>query len=273
VTKLIYIGGYGHSGSTLLEYLMTGCPAVMACGEVSSCIRERAGKQRACSCGRVATDCPVWSFFFASDDATPWSHVRLASALAGRAEGHYSAIVDSSKTAWGSLGAPFRMKRKFGSEFILVHLVREPAAVCWSVFKQKNLRAERLGRRLPRYATTCGWTALGWWFANLSCELFGRMHPRQYICLRYEDLARSPATTLPALFEQLLPNAPWHFGEAQTPDNRHQLHGNNARFRALKIEDVREDCKWKTEMPVKYAKMVASLTHLLRLRYGYSGKA
>jgi hypothetical protein len=31
--QLVYIGGYGRSGSTLLETLMAASPDVIACGE------------------------------------------------------------------------------------------------------------------------------------------------------------------------------------------------------------------------------------------------
>jgi hypothetical protein len=44
VTRLVYIGGYGHSGSTLLEYLLAASPKVVACGEVASVLRERGRK-------------------------------------------------------------------------------------------------------------------------------------------------------------------------------------------------------------------------------------
>ena len=36
LAKLVYIGGYGRSGSTLLEYLLTTSPEVVACGEVGA---------------------------------------------------------------------------------------------------------------------------------------------------------------------------------------------------------------------------------------------
>src|SRR5581483_669140 len=100
VTKLIYVGGFGHSGSTLFEYLMAGSPSVMACGEVVSAIREREStrKKKICSCGRAADACPVWGFFHSSDCA-PLNHVELLHELMKRAGGQYSAIVDSSKTA------------------------------------------------------------------------------------------------------------------------------------------------------------------------------
>ena len=45
VTKLVYIGGYGHSGSTLLEYLLAASPEAVACGEVASVLRDRDRKR------------------------------------------------------------------------------------------------------------------------------------------------------------------------------------------------------------------------------------
>ena len=186
-----------------------------------------------------------------------------------QAGSRYSALVDSSKTAWGSLCTPFRLKRKFGSEFMLVHLMREPRAVCWSVLKQKNRRAKRSERRLPHYVLRCSWVVLGWWLANLSCDLFGIIHPRQYLRLRYEDLVRNPNETLRSLFEKLLPEARWDYGGASVRDNRHQLHGNNVRYQNIAIGDLKEDLKWQSEMPPEYSRVVSPLSYLLRVRYGY----
>jgi len=271
LTKVVYIGGYGHSGSTLLEYLMAGSPAVMACGEVVSCIRERDTnrKEKRCSCGRAADDCPVWSFFYCSDRETPRTHAQLLDALRQRADGEYWAIVDSSKTAWGSFSAPFRLKLRFGSEFMLVHLMRQPAAVCWSVLKKKNRRARREGRRPYHYSLRCGLTVLAWSVANLSCELFGLMYSRQYVRVRYEDLVHAPTETLRTLFERILPDIRWSFGEVGTLDNRHQLYGNSVKHHQLAIEDVKEDLKWKSEMPPEYFRVILALSSLLRWRYGY----
>src|SRR5262245_14019467 len=140
MTKIIYIGGYGHSGSTMLEYLLAGSPAVLACGEIVTCIRQQARKRRTCTCGESVTNCRVWTFFYLSADTITWSHARLVKALLQRFGGQYGAIIDSSKTAWGSLGLPFQLERGYKSNFTLVHLVREPAAVCWSVLKVKSRR-------------------------------------------------------------------------------------------------------------------------------------
>jgi hypothetical protein len=272
VTKVVYIGGYGHSGSTLLEYLMAGSPSVLACGEVVSCLRKRAANEseKRCSCGRTASSCPVWGFLYASDRSLPVTHSELLHELVENVDGQHAAIVDSSKTAWRSLSAPFRLRRKFGSEFTLVHLTREPTAVSWSVLKQKDRRANRCGRRLRHPMLRCGWVVLGWGLANLSCELFGMIYRKQYLRLRYEDLARSPAEALATLFAKLLPHVRWEADEAGATDNRHQLQGNRIRFREIAIEDVKEDLSWRAEMPPKYSRFVRALSCLLRLKYGYS---
>jgi hypothetical protein len=271
LTKLIYVGGYGHSGSTLLESLMAESPAVLACGEVNSFVQDRKRKKkRRCSCGRDANKCPVWGFFYAPVSRTiPWTHTGLLDALIQQAGDRYLAIVDSSKTAWKSLSAPFRLKRRFGPEFMLVHLVREPTAVCWSVLKQKNRKASRNGHTLPHYALSCSWTVLGWWLANLSCDLFGLIYPRHYLRLRYEDLVRSTPDEVRMLLERLLPGASWPSSDVIAYDNRHQLHGNKVRLRQLTFADIKEDLKWKSEMPPEYARVVLPLSWLLRSRYGY----
>jgi hypothetical protein len=271
LTRLIYIGGYGHSGSTLIEYLMTGSPEVLACGEVASCIRAGAVQNRKCSCGREAETCPVWHFFCSpSSRSVSWTHARLLHALVQQAGADFSAILDSSKTAWGSFSIPFRLKRQFGSEFMLVHLVRDPAAVCWSVLKQKDHKAAREERSVPHYLFRCSWMVVGWYLANLSSELFGLIYSRHYVRIRYEDLVREPAKTLSALFVRLLPGADWSAEGLGARDNRHQLHGNKARRRHILIEDVKEDLRWKPEMPPEYLRVVHTLSYLLRLRYGYS---
>jgi hypothetical protein len=192
-----------------------------------------------------------------------------------RLGGRYLAIVDSSKTAWGSFSRPFRLKRKYGSEFMLVHLVREPTAVCWSVLKQKKRKANRKGRTAPHHGIRCSWVVLGWWLANLSCEAFGIVYPRHYVRLHYEDLAKLPARALILLFERLLPGVCWSADNVGNLGNRHQLYGNKIRWQFLTIDQVQEDRQWIYMMPPEYSRLVQLLSYLLRLRYGYiaDGKA
>jgi hypothetical protein len=192
---------------------------------------------------------------------------------------NYAIMSDSSKTAWGSITAPFRLRRKLGQNFHLLHVVRDPRAVCWSTVRRATARQakrrakgkktsrtpEVISKPLLRYIRT----ALGWWTANLSCEFFGLLFPSQYLRAHYEDFACSPRTELHALFKVVSPDRDLRFTEIGMSDNRHQLYGNRMRHQRLLFSDVRLDARWKSEMPRTYRQLVGALTWPLRARYGY----
>ena len=261
VTMLWYIGGYGRSGSTLLEYLLCASPRVVACGEVARALQMRIQKE-ICTCGRLVKDCPIWGPFKSDPQRLDgWTHRDLTLALLGQLGSGNAILVDSSKTARGSTSTPFALVRAASKDFRLVHLVRDPRAVCWSALKKAQGRSKfRVNRGL-----FCCMTVLSWWVANLSSELFGRMYPEQYIRVGYEDLARSPREVV----SRLLPDADCRFEALEAPKNRHQLYGNRIRSRTLSLESVKEDAAWKTDMPTAIRRLAYILSWPLCLRYGY----
>jgi hypothetical protein len=265
MTRLVYIGGYGHSGSTLLEYLMTASPQVIACGEVVNVRGSHPGKRK-CSCGKPANTCPLWGpLFHQLVKLNRRRHEDIDLALLQQVSENYSIMVDSSKTAWRGAAAPFRLRRKLREDFFLVHIVRDPRAVCWSLIK----RSKRVGGR-HNHVRLCVTTALGWWFANLACELFNLMFPDQSHRLRYEDMARAPQEVLTTLSGRLFTEDKWCIDAIGTSDNRHQLHGNRMRARTLSLTDVKEDTAWRKGMPATYRQLAAALSVGLRRRYGYA---
>jgi hypothetical protein len=265
VTKLVYIGGYGHSGSTLLEYLLTASPDVVACGEVASVLRQRGRKGR-CTCGERVKHCPVWGPVFASSARLDgMTHESLTRALMSRDRGAHAILVDSSKTAWRALASPFRLARELRRDFQLLHLVRDPRAVSWAAAKKAGRRGAR-----PRAPLRCAFATLGWSVANLACEAFGRRYPERYLRISYEDLARSPNEVMGALLAKLVPGSRWRFEQLGTHDNRHQLYGNRMRSKSLSLAQVKEDVAWMREMPATHRWFVSAVTAPLRRRYGYA---
>jgi hypothetical protein len=265
VTRLVYIGGYGHSGSTLLEYLLAASPEVVACGEVASVIRDRDRKRR-CTCRRDIDDCPVWGPIFAAPQALDgMNHEALSQALVAQDRGAHAVLIDSTKTAWRSVAAPFRLARDLGDDFILVHLVRDPRAVAWSGVKKASRRE---GRPLMTLRSTS--TAAGWWIANVACELFARRYPDRYVRVRYEDLVRAPSEAMPGLLARLAPGTAWPAEGVGASNNRHQLYGNRMRAANLSLAEVREDAAWRRDMPSAYRALVSLLTAPLCRRYGYT---
>lgn len=57
--SVIYVAGYGRSGSTLLDVLLDAQPNVLGAGELTHLFRL-AAEGKACSCGHPYLDCPVW---------------------------------------------------------------------------------------------------------------------------------------------------------------------------------------------------------------------
>jgi hypothetical protein len=264
MTKLIYIGGYGHSGSTLLEYLLAASPEIVACGEIASVLRER-GRKEKCTCGRVVEECPLWGPLHVPSASFAESHEELALALRERVKGRYAAIVDSSKTPWRYMAAPFRLRDALGSDFLLLHLVRDPRGASWSAVKKAG-RQKKTSLALLRSSIA----ALGWLLANLACEGFASWHPHAYRRLRYEDLVRAPDAVMHRVVAALMPSVEWqakYVGAMR--DNRHQLYGNRLRGKNLTLADVREDTDWQRDMPRVHRLLVGALTSPLRKRYGY----
>jgi len=265
VTKLVYIGGYGHSGSTLLEYLLTASPDVIACGEVASVVRQHGRKGR-CTCGRRIKRCPVWGpVFAASARLDGMTHESLTQALMSQDGSEHAILVDSSKTAWRALLSPFRLVRRLKHDFHLLHLVRDPRAVSWAAAKKAGRRGSQ-----PRTPLRCALAALGWSVANLACELFGRRYPKHYLRISYEDLARSPDEVMGDLLAKLVPGSRWRPEELGRHHNRHQLYGNRMRSESLSLAKVKEDVAWMREMPRRHRRLVSAVTAPLRRRYGYT---
>jgi hypothetical protein len=274
VTRLVYIGGFGQSGTTLIESLLTANPDVVACGEVVNGFQGRSGRELKCSCRKSAKDCPIWGVLDRGSNA-PWSHDALVLTLLEHVESKYRVLCDSSKTTWGSITTPFRFKRLLGPKFFLLHVVRDPRGVCWSAMrlpqrktvrkKRRNLTERLLSRPIPR----CLRTTIGWWVANLSCELFGWFYPAQYVRLRYEDVARAPHKALYGLLNAISPDLSVRLAEPGANDNRHQIYGNPMRRQRLLFADVRFDDGWKSEMAPQHRWLAGALTWPLRTRYGY----
>lgn len=200
-----------------------------------------------------------------SVDVAHWSHEALDAKLVDQAHPNGACVVDSSKTAWRVAATVSNLQRRYADDFRLVHIVRDPRAVCWSLLK-KYRRPEAGSNDV---ALSIG-TTLGWLCANLACELFRRKHPNLYTRVRYEDLASDPVAVTHKVLKSISPSAHWDAGAVGTHDNRHQLYGNRMRRKPLNVREIRVDDNWKKEMPDRLRRIAGSISWPLRARYGYS---
>ena len=265
MTRLVYVGGYGRSGSTLLEYLLTASADVVACGEVVLAAKRKDIPR--CSCGQTRETCGFWNRLLTPERPPgSWTHEDLMLALLDDCRDRFAVVVDSSKTARGSFLTPFAFRRRLGDDFQLIHLVREPHGVCWSRRSGKRLSdVENSPRRFVRYVRTMA----GWLAANMACEAFGRRYPDQYTKVRYEDLAGAPEETVGAIFEKLQLGPAPRLDNLNATGNRHQLFGNRVRLHAPVPSEIRHDARWQREMAAPDRMLISALSWPLRWRYGY----
>src|SRR5665648_26434 len=59
--KVMFVGGYGRSGSTLIDLLISRSSGVVAVGEFRHIFGRALGDNELCSCSQPFRDCPFWT--------------------------------------------------------------------------------------------------------------------------------------------------------------------------------------------------------------------
>ncbi|MEV0165335.1 sulfotransferase family protein [Nonomuraea fuscirosea] len=290
--QVIFLGGLGRSGTTLLERLLGELPGVVALGEVVHLWERGVLAEELCGCGASFLSCPFWRFV-GERAFGGWTRGSAERILKLRARidrtrripriGHpdlaeyvrayrllYDAtgaqvVVDSSKHA--SLA---RCLIAGGVDLKIVHVVRDPRAVAhsWS----RTVRRPEDGRPMTRWSPAR--TAVHWTAQNAALELLP-MRRARVTRIRYEDLLAAPADTLRALAFRLglpEPELPFLHGRTAWLGHSHTASGNPMRFHVGRIE-LRRDDSWRSGLAAADRRVVSALTWPLRARYGYRGAA
>jgi len=298
--SVIYIGGYGRSGSTILGTLLGSGDDVVHLGELA-CLRDDwANSRRRCSCGELFPECPQWSQLqpesaLSSDD---WrvlrrlehlaSLPRLAVGLVSRREkevlDRYARVflstvsgitgsrtlVDSSKTARAAASRPLALARYGHIEVKIVHLTRSGTRCLQSLLRTGSnweLEGRDVAGRTGPIRNT-----LGWLMANLAATLIGRLFFRhKYYRLRFEELLENPLQELTNLESWLgvdLDRTRQRLTEGDVLDIGHVLGGNRLRFQSqLRFDAVqsREPVKLSRSERLTFLLLAGWLNRL----YGY----
>lgn len=219
--KLIYIAGYGRSGSTIFSVILDAHPQLAGMGEICHVLSEWAAPGRICACGEPYSDCDFWRQLH-RQARPPLRLVRQiegAWALPAALRGYYPlsdvpaycnfqrrllehirlhtgkpCVVDASKTAWFAMARPLALQNILREDLYLIHLVRNGLAVTQSqVLKGKNRDLETgVSRAGSAWLTIFGWVA-----ANLAVVLLARQLPADRVLrIRFEDLIQYPETVI-----------------------------------------------------------------------------
>jgi hypothetical protein len=310
-TRLLFIGGWGRSGSTLVERLCNEMPDVIGAGEVTHLWLRALRDNQRCACGLVFTECPFWTSVgktafdgwhnvdldevaalkrrvdrtrFVPRLALPTRWTGRRADLVRYTEMHrkiYAAVaavsgapvvIDSSKHA----SLAFALRHHPGLDIRVLHLVRDGRGVAYSWSKEVTRPEVTEGDpMMPRYSTVK--SAALWTAQNALFHLLSTGHT-PVLRMRYEELVADPGGGLTRIREFLdLPPDPLPFlrveGGAAVADlgTTHSIAGNPMRFQSGSVA-LQRDNAWRTAMPAGRRRLVGALTLPGRLRYGYVGK-
>ena len=284
--RVLYIAGYGRSGSTLLDVLLDNSPHVFGAGELSGICRE-IESGGFCSCGKRYSECTFWSAVVArleadgmvlagtgdtsqvkfraggDDFCRLWTSIFRAIAE----ESGAAIVVDSSKSSRRASRRLFRLRR-CGLDVRAVHLVRDPRAVMWSIRRGSN----RLLEAEKKEASIIGGMArglIGWLMANLSAEITAFLIRTPIMRVRYEDLVSEPERELQrvgAFAEVDVQTVLQKLSDSQPFSPGHGTSGNRMRRQGpIRLGD---DAEWDRRLPA-FGRALALLVWPLAQRYGY----
>ncbi|MFG1703836.1 sulfotransferase family protein [Nonomuraea sp. M3C6] len=291
-TRVIYLGGLGRSGTTLLERLLGELPGVVALGEVTHLWERGVISEELCGCGVAFPSCAFWAQV-GERAFGGWTRLLAERVLTLRrrvdrtrriawiehpdlaeyvqayrllyAAADARVVIDSSKHA--SLACCLLAS---GVDVRIVHVVRDPRAVAHSW--GRTVRRPENGRPMTRWDPAR--TAIHWTAQNTALELLAGRGGR-VTRVRYEDLVAAPGATLTALTRRLglaEPELPFIEGRTAWLGPSHTASGNPMRFHVGRVE-LRRDDSWVSGLPERDRRVVNALTWPLRARYGYWGAA
>jgi Sulfotransferase family len=306
---VLFIAGFGRSGSTLLDRLLGRTPGFHSGGELDSVWNQGLVEDRLCSCGARFSSCPFWQAVgnssFSSlqteeinaivrytDSVFPaqkmWRILsrKTRSSLVSSAPPNFfdimakfylgvrdasacQVVVDSSKLA----SYLVLLAHVSSVDVHVVHLVRDPRAVAHSWLRPRVTDPD--GRTsMPQFGGAK--SAVLWLIMNAAVEWTARRLRLSYVRVRYEDLVKDPGRIVRQLRSDVLRDAEFDLAEVGHLDDDnidlgivHSISGNPMRFRQGRMPIV-EDAGWKADPRGRRA-IVTAITFPLLWRYGYGG--
>lgn len=311
MTKILYVAGWGRSGTTILDNLLGQVDGFVSTGELHYVWQRGLAQGRDCGCGKRLRTCEVWRSAFGKsfgdidavdpaevmrlqekvhtrhafrvlravrrgqvDEAVPYAGYlhRLYDGI-GAASGA-KVIVDSSKYPTDGIVASGLKDY----EVFVVHMVRDPRAVAfsWRRFKPAKDKTDDGGvlKRIGLVRSTMVWQVYNAVIALVVKSAVGNDH---YKLLHYEQFASDPAGAIDSLVRFVgedSPSRPEFCGNEVELKVTHTASGNPGRFRTGRT-NIRLDDEWRKSMPRWQRGLVGALAFPMsrELEYTHSGRS
>jgi hypothetical protein len=300
--KVLYIAGWGRSGSTLLARILAQVSGFVHMGELRTLWTDGLKPKGICGCGVLVRDCQVWQEVFdrgfgGMGEIDPKAMAQLRLSTEPRSQeillaplaplwpkrqhqrhtrlqdyisvlSHLYPAIQATTQAQiivdDSLhpGYAYTLSLVPNLELYLVHLVRDPRGCAYSWQKRQK-------QGLGTY--TLSQSAFGWALRNLSIEVLRTCPSIQFLRLRYEDFVQNPPVAIRKILKQVgLESQPLPFVSDFEVNigPTHSVFGNSNRM-MTGLTEIRSDQVWKTKMSQLDKLKVVSLTWPFLAKYGY----
>lgn len=303
-TTVLFVAGFGRSGSTLLGQILSGVPGFVHVGELNFIWEHNVLQNRDCGCGLPFRDCPFWievmGVAFGGMDvinahemvelqqhttrtrhalqllnsttrqrvveqSRPFIEATEKIYRAVRQVSGASVVVDSSKLPpYG-----FLQGQSDNVDLRCVHLVRDPRATAYSWLRRASTASDGGDGYLPPIGTVE--SSLTWTTWNLIAERLWSRDRKRYLRLRYEDFAADPQLWSRRACELAgvdNPSLPFDPDGCLNVGVSHTVAGNPNRFNSGAIR-IRLDHEWNSLISNRQRLAATALTLPVLHRYGY----
>ncbi len=304
---VLYVGGLGRSGSTLLNDMLGQHGNLVSGGEIVHLWQRGLVENNLCGCGEKFQSCEFWNEVgqrafggwdqldlaaamkaknmvdrnrFVPHLLAPWlfrsirgpldeyGNIVVALLRAIRDVADVPVVVDSSK----QISTALMYKRINGVDLKIAHLIRDARGVAYSWTKtKKKVEVTDTDALMNQYHPgLMGWRWLSWNVSFASMRALGI----PVMTLQYEDVITNPRRAL----TRVMKFAGVDVGELEYVGDgtvnlqpTHSVAGNPSRFKHGDIE-LRLDEAWQNKLEPKMRRLVTLITYPLLRRYGYKAK-
>lgn len=301
---VLFIAGWGRSGSTLFERVLGQAQGLVSTGELAHIWARGVQANDLCGCGLPFHECAFWHAVgqtaFGGWDQVDVEEVerlrhkvnRYSYVVRQRAVGDVGGDTAAEKEFAGVYSSVLRavhevsgadviidsskhpaiarlLSRNTSFDLRVLHLVRDPRGVAFSWAKELARVDSASGTAMmPRYSTIG--SGLRWSALNAVVDELRHVSP--YSLARYEDFVADPSAALGRVAQMLdLPElTSVSFAHDRSLEVRptHSVAGNPSRMQVGRIT-LRQDVQWQDGLPSKTKSLIDLLTWRARRKYGY----
>lgn len=300
--KIIYIMGHSRSGSTIFDIMLSNASNVVGVGELKNLEKVGFINNDYCSCGSHVDECSFWSKIKQDLEDSGFDDFEKQNNLIDSVDGHKryfyeylektkssiektdsylnynnhifssilknsnaNSVVDSSKMP--TRGYFLSLMEDF--DVYLLHIVRDPRAVCWSMYKplKKDL-ANGVQRDMPGKPIM---KTIKSWIGNAVISLKVKEQLKdKYMLINYDRLIQENEIVL----DEISKFTDIDFSEVAAMIKRddeftkfHTVAGNRLRM-AEKIK-LKYDDSWKKKLSLFQKSYITLLTFPLLKKFGF----